>query len=204
MRIRPKSHPWPVREILSWSPMRREQQERSPRLSPSWTNPSLQTKPQRIVMELVGRAAYILASEPKGGGHREKNAPAAGQQRLRPRLSSANSYDTSNPHQYICGKKTPNFSKQYQAHGHDPVLLSVADLQAAGFFKRTRGLRWRSRLRRSVVHGPGGRPLDGNKSRVKGVTSEVLKGRGFIVTGPAGFPAHQVQIDPMKKALSPP
>jgi len=167
-----------------------DQQREISEIIPIMDQPSTQTKPQRIVMELVGRAGMYMRQNQKtaviakrnGAGSWTTTAPAAIY------VSGANSSDTFKSTTSVYAEEDAQLLKQSRRIVDDPFLSSVTDLQLKGIFQAAPG----APLALLAYGGAlftarDGGLFEGNKSRLKGVTSQVLKDE-VIVTGPDRIP----------------
>jgi len=169
-----------------------EQQGRITEILPIMDQPCTQTKPSRIVMELVGRAGTYMYQNKEtaasmrrnGGGGAGIAAPAAAI------VSGTNSYDTFKSSSSIYAEEDAKLIRQPRRIVDEPVLPSVSDLQLKGVIQSASGaqlalLDYAGKL----FTARDGGLFEGNKFRVKGVASQVFK-EEVVITGPDRIPRH--------------
>ena len=167
-----------------------EQQVRIEELLPIMDLPPTQIKPQRIVMELVGRAGiYMHNNEVAAAKARKAQAPE-GTPVVHNFISGVNSYDSFKSTHSVYAQEDAKLMQQFRHITDEPVLPSVGDLELKGVFKSSTG----SPLALLAYGGTlfaarDGGLFEANRTRVKGVTTEVLK-EEVIVTGPDRIPRH--------------
>ena len=163
-----------------------DQQLHIEELLPIMDLPPKQTNPRRIVIELVGRAGlYMHNNEVAAAKIRANESPkgAAGAPLVHNFVSGINSYDSFKSTRSVYAAEDAKLMQQYRHIADDPVLPSVADLQLKGVFKTNSG----SPLALLAFGGTvftarDGGLFEGNRARVKGVTTEILR-EEVIVTG---------------------
>jgi hypothetical protein len=151
--------------------------------------PLTQTKPQRIVMELVGRAGMYMRENLKAAVLAKKNsgAPVAPAAMI---VSGVNSFDTFKTTSSVYMEEDAKLMKGPRRIIDEPALTSVMDLQLKGIFQAATGtpMALLTNGRTMFIARDNGL-FEGNKSRVKGVTSQVSKDE-VVVTGPDRIPRH--------------
>jgi type II secretory pathway component GspD/PulD (secretin) len=168
-----------------------EQQTQIAEIIPIMDQPLTQTKPQRIVMELVGRAGMYMQQNLKAAvaARRGSSTPAA----LPPSaiiVSGVSSYDTFKTTYSVFAEEDAQMMRTSRRIVDEPLLASAADLVLKGIFKAatgaplallTNGL--------STFVARDGALFEGNKNRVKGFTS-AISANEVIVVGPDRIPRH--------------
>jgi len=167
-----------------------EQQLQIAEIIPVMDLPLTQTKPQRITMELVGRAGVYMRQNLKTAIALKKNSGGTTVTPAVTLTSGINSYDTFRSTVSVYAEEDARLLKESRHLIEDPIQLSVIDLQLKGIFQATSGapLALLTYGGTTFVARDGGL-FEGNKSRVKDVTSKVSK-EEVIVTGPDRIPRH--------------
>jgi hypothetical protein len=170
-----------------------EQHDRIAELLSIMDLPPSQTKPQRIVMELVGRAGLYMHKNEIAATKARKNEAPQGVPVTHNFVSGVNSYDSFKSTRSVYAQEDAKLMQQFRHITDDPVLPSVGDLELKGVFKSSSG----SPLALLAYGGTlftarDGGLFEGNRTRVKGVASEILK-EEVIVTGPDRVP-HRIKF----------
>lgn len=169
-----------------------EQQSEISEIIPVMDQPTTQTKPQRIIMEMVGRAGMYMRNNQKATVLARKSdtsaASAPAPASVPTYTSGTNSYGTFKSTGSIYAEEDAKLLKQSRHIIDEPTLLSLSDLALKGIFEPTKGKRMAllsAGIMLYTAHDGG--LFESNRSRLKDVTSEVLADR-VILTGPDRIP----------------
>ncbi len=150
--------------------------------------PQIETKPNRIVLSLMGTASQYY-SKRKGietTSQKSGAQPLAGAAAATPDLwkSDVHTYDAFKSTRSIYAEEDAKLSKKRRLIEDEGALPSLNDLVLKGIFRTAKGPSM-GILAYGLINftARDGGLFERNRSRVKGVTSRVLKDR-VILTGP--------------------
>jgi len=168
-----------------------DQQNEISEIIPVMDKPPTQTKPQRIVMEMVGRAGIYMHNNQKDAVLSRKNEAPTGAPPPSPVYTSGiNSYDTFKSTRSVYAEEDAKILKQPRHILEEPALPSFSDLVLKGIFEPTAGKRMALLSTGGMLYTARDQGLfESNRTRLKGVTSEVRNDE-VILIGPDRIPRH--------------
>jgi hypothetical protein len=150
---------------------------------PVMDQPSKETKPQRIVMEMVGRAGMYMRDNQKSAiVARKSDSPTATPAPSVAIKSGINSYDTFRSTTSVYAEEDARILKQQRHLVDEPVLMSLGDLTLKGIFEPEKGNRMGLlAIGTALYTARDGGLFESNRTRIKGISSQVLADQVILV-----------------------
>ena len=166
-----------------------EQQNEIAEIIPVMDLPPTQTKPTRIVMELVGRAGVYMHGNQKTAVLARRNEAQPGTPAPAPTfVSGVNSYDAFKSTRSVYAAEDARLLKQPRHIIDEPAPVSYSDLVLKGIFEPEKGKRMALLSAGGMLYtARDGGLFESNRSRLKEVTTQVLKDHVMLV-GPDRIP----------------
>jgi len=166
-----------------------EQQNQIAEILPIMDQPTTETKPHRIVMEMVGRAGVYMHNNQKAVVLARKNEAPPGAPVPAPIfVSGVNSYDAFKSTRSVYAAEDAKLLKQPRRIVDEPVLPLFSDLILKGIFEPEKGKRIALLSAGGMLYtARDGGLFESNRSRLKEVTSQVLTDH-VILVGPDRIP----------------
>ena len=166
-----------------------EQQSQIAEIIPIMDQATTQTKPQRIVMEMVGRAGVYMHENLKTSAlARKTETPGGAPARAVTFTSGVNSYDTFRSTVSIYAEQDAKLARQPRRIVDEAILPPFSDMILKGIFEPAPGKRMALLSFGELLYtARDGGLFESNRTRLKGVTSQVLADQ-VIVTGPDRIP----------------
>jgi hypothetical protein len=166
-----------------------EQQGQITEILPIIDKPSTETKPQRIVMEMVGRAGIYMHNNQKSSVlARTNEAPKGASAPASVFTSGINSYDTFKSTRSIYAEEDARILKGPRHILEEAVLPSFSDIVLKGILEPTKGKRIALLAAGGMLYtARDGGLFESNRSRLKGITSQVFADQVLLI-GPDRVP----------------